>query len=83
MVRGAPEPGQLVEVRRRHWIVADVQAGKTQGDTVMPQHRVTLSSVDEDSHGTGRLRSSRSLSRRRTLGGGDQRRPEFFAGTVS
>lgn len=49
MVRGMPEPGQLVEVRRRHWIVADVQAGKTQGETVKPQHRVTLSSVDEDS----------------------------------
>lgn len=48
MIRAVPEPGQLVEVRRRHWMVADAQAADTRGDGTPPQHRVTLSSVDED-----------------------------------
>lgn len=44
-----PEPGQLVEVRRRQWVVTDVQASglaRTNGFT--PQHLVTLASLDED-----------------------------------
>ncbi|MFC1467804.1 DISARM system SNF2-like helicase DrmD [Verrucomicrobiota bacterium] len=44
-----PEPGQLVEVRRRQWVVSDVQgyAFEANGE----QHIVTLSSLDEDALG--------------------------------
>jgi SNF2 family DNA or RNA helicase len=44
-----PEPGQLVEVRRRHWIVSDVkgQSFEASGN----QHVVILSSLDEDALG--------------------------------
>jgi superfamily II DNA or RNA helicase len=44
-----PEPGQLVEVRRRQWVVSDVK-----GSTFDPsngQHLVNLSSLDEDALG--------------------------------
>ena len=44
-----PEPGQLVEVRRRQWVVAEVHASSNR-DTA-PQHYLTLSSIDEDSLG--------------------------------
>ena len=45
-----PEPGQLVEVRRRQWVVAEVVSSKLpQGST--PQNSVTLSSIDEDGLG--------------------------------
>lgn len=44
--RARPEPGQLVEVRRRQWVVADVDAAGL--DTGTPQHCLTLSSIDED-----------------------------------
>ncbi len=44
-----PEPGQLVEVRRRQWVVADVDAAGL--DTGTRQHCVTLSSIDEDGLG--------------------------------
>src|SRR5574337_1470711 len=44
--RARPEPGQLVEVRRRQWVVADVDAARL--DTGTPQHCVMLSSIDED-----------------------------------
>jgi superfamily II DNA or RNA helicase len=47
--RARPEPGQLVEVRRRQWVVADIDA--TRLDTGTPQHCVTLSSIDEDGIG--------------------------------
>lgn len=45
-----PEPGQLVEVRRRQWVVTDVSRG------ALPSHHGTqylvgLSSLDEDSPG--------------------------------
>ncbi|MFG8415406.1 DISARM system SNF2-like helicase DrmD [Pseudomonas aeruginosa] len=46
--RNPPEPGQLVEVRRRQWVVAEVDAS-TQG--AERQHAVTLSSIDEDALG--------------------------------
>lgn len=47
-----PEPGQLVEVRRRHWIVGDVQGAQLQDDLGSGrQHLVTLTSIDEDSSG--------------------------------
>ncbi|MDO4905795.1 MAG: DISARM system SNF2-like helicase DrmD [Lautropia sp.] len=44
-----PEPGQLVEVRRRHWVVADVDASGLNAES--PQHILTLSSIDEDGLG--------------------------------
>ena len=47
--RAHPEPGQLVEVRRRQWVVADVDAARLETDTL--QHCVTLSSIDEDGLG--------------------------------
>lgn len=45
-----PEPGQLVEVRRRQWVVTDVQASafRATGDAA-PQHMVSLAALDEDS----------------------------------
>ena len=46
-----PEPGQLVEVRRRQWVVADIQASKCTNGHSAVQHFVTLSSIDEDSLG--------------------------------
>lgn len=49
--RAQPEPGQLVEVRRRQWVVADVHASGL--ETTSPQHCVTLSSIDEDGLGEG------------------------------
>lgn len=50
-VANAPEPGQLVEVRRRQWVVADVQASAVEEPLNAPQHYLTLSSIDEDSLG--------------------------------
>lgn len=47
----APEPGQLVEVRRRQWVVADVHASSPAGELSRPQHCLVLSSIDEDSLG--------------------------------
>ena len=47
--RARPEPGQLVEVRRRQWVVADVDV--TGLEIAAPQHCVTLSSIDEDGLG--------------------------------
>lgn len=48
--RATPEPGQLVEVRRRQWIVADLQGSllKPEGQR---QNLVKLSSIDEDGLG--------------------------------
>ncbi len=48
--RATPEPGQLVEVRRRQWIVAEVESSKLTS-TSFPQNAVTLSSIDEDGLG--------------------------------
>src|SRR4051812_15653901 len=50
-VRSAPETGQLVEIRRRQWIVADIEASKPSTGISAPQHWVTLASIDEDSLG--------------------------------
>jgi len=47
-VRSSPEPGQLVEVRRRQWVVAEVDVSKL-GD--IQQHLVTLSSLEDDALG--------------------------------
>ena len=49
--RSVPEPGQLVEVRRRQWIVVDVDAGALSDLGTSSQHYVTLSSIDEDGLG--------------------------------
>lgn len=49
--RARPEPGQLVEVRRRQWVVADVDAAGLNSERAAPQHCVTLSSIDEDGLG--------------------------------
>ena len=46
-----PEPGQLVEVRRRQWVVADIVASEPINSGYPPQHMVTLSSIDEDGLG--------------------------------
>lgn len=43
-----PEPGQLVEVRRRRWVVAAVEGSMDSGE---PVHLVTLTSIDEDTLG--------------------------------
>lgn len=47
-----PEQGQLVEVRARRWVVADVQADELPGDVLQParppQHLLTLRCVDDD-----------------------------------
>src|SRR5580700_5507330 len=48
-VTSSPEPGQLVEVRRRQWVVADLQTSPIRNGHSSPQHFVTLSSIDEDS----------------------------------
>ena len=45
-----PEHGQLVEVRRRQWVVAEVVSSKLTS-TSAQQHAVTLSSIDEDGLG--------------------------------
>lgn len=46
----APEPGQLVEVRRRQWIVSDVDASAVSPESPQ-QSLVKLASVDEDALG--------------------------------
>lgn len=45
-----PEHGQLVEVRRRQWVVAEVVSSKLTS-TSAQQHAVTLSSIEEDGLG--------------------------------
>lgn len=51
VVLGKPESGQLVEVRRRQWIVADIIASEPVNSGYPKQHLVTLSSIDEDGLG--------------------------------
>ena len=46
----APEPGQLVEARRRQWIVSDVD-GASVAPGVPVRHLVRLASIDEDALG--------------------------------
>ena len=48
-VHSVPEPGQLVEVRRRQWVVATVESSTMAGSET--QHLVSLSSLDEDTLG--------------------------------
>ena len=52
MPTAAPSPGQLVQVRRRQFLVQDVQAsGLLVGSMAPAQHRVKLSSIEEDALG--------------------------------
>lgn len=46
-----PEVGQLVEVRRRQWIVANVNTSQLPNSFRKKQNYVTLSSIDEDGLG--------------------------------
>ena len=46
----APEPGQLVEVRRRQWIVSKVESGSV-APGLPKRHLVRLASIDEDALG--------------------------------
>lgn len=51
-----PEPGQMVNVRSRKWMVTDISAGTLPTDRVKaplesPQHLLTLSSVEDDGLG--------------------------------
>ncbi|NIY83976.1 DISARM system SNF2-like helicase DrmD, partial [Vibrio hepatarius] len=46
-----PEPGQLVEVRKQQWIVADVKTSQLPTLFRTKQNYVTLSSIDEDGLG--------------------------------
>ena len=51
-----PEPGQLVAVRQRHFVVMDVQKSALPADSIqtgihIPQHVVSLSSVEDDALG--------------------------------
>jgi SNF2 family DNA or RNA helicase len=48
---GIPEPGQLVEVRRRQWVVSEVEGSAFSTGSSAEQHLVTLSSLDEDALG--------------------------------
>jgi superfamily II DNA or RNA helicase len=50
-VTSPPEAGQLVEVRRRQWVVADMQRSSLEHGHSPPQNFVTLSSIDEESLG--------------------------------
>jgi len=52
-----PEPGHLVRVRHRHFVVLDVQKStqppdSPSGEDARPQHLVSLSSVEDDALGT-------------------------------
>jgi len=49
-LRAVPDPGQLVEVRRRQWVVADVVSSSF-SEALAPQNAVVLSSIDEDGLG--------------------------------
>jgi|SRR5579883_342221 SNF2 family DNA or RNA helicase len=46
----APEPGQLVEARRRQWIVSEVDGGSV-APSLPKRHLVRLASIDEDALG--------------------------------
>lgn len=49
MTQTLPEIGQLVDVRRRQWVVTDLhQATMPRATGLGPQHLVTLASIDED-----------------------------------
>jgi SNF2 family DNA or RNA helicase len=47
----APEPGQLVKVRDRMWVVSDVARSGQATPSEEPQHLLVLSSVEDDAMG--------------------------------
>jgi len=51
-VASVPEQGQLVQVRERRWVVAEIEGDELRGDPLQPsanpQHLVTLRSVEDD-----------------------------------
>ncbi len=56
MQTDVPVPGQVVEVRHRHFVVSDVRTSglpesPLSGNGGRPQHRVTLQSVEDDGEG--------------------------------
>ena len=51
VIYNKPEPGQLVSVRLRQWVVADILASTPENSSIPSQHLVTLSSIDEDGLG--------------------------------
>lgn len=50
-ISSTPEPGQLVEVRRRQWVVSDIKGQSLLDTKNSNQCVVTLSSLDEDALG--------------------------------
>ena len=46
-----PESGQLVEVRRRQWVVTQVDGNSLSRNLRELQHLVSLESIDEDAMG--------------------------------
>src|SRR5690242_3919264 len=55
-IENLPEPGQLVMVRQRHFVVLDVKKSTLPSEGVRPgdqtaQHAVSLSSVEDDALG--------------------------------
>ncbi len=55
-IQNLPEPGQLVMVRQRHFVVINVQKSNLPADAFLsssqtPQHVVSLSSVEDDALG--------------------------------
>ncbi len=47
----APEVGQLVRVRDRHWVVTNVVVSSLEVTRARPSHLVELSSVEDDAYG--------------------------------
>lgn len=47
----APDVGQLVRVRDRHWVVTNVVASSLETTGISPSHLVELSSVEDDAYG--------------------------------
>jgi len=47
----APEPGQLAEVRRRQWVVSDIQGFYAVDTNERSQNYVTLNSIEDDALG--------------------------------
>ena len=46
-----PELGQLVEVRRRQWVVANIYPSEPLNSGYPPQHLLTLASIEDDALG--------------------------------
>ena len=49
-----PEPGQLVEARRRQWIVSEVDDGSV-APGLPKRHLIRLASIDEDALGEEKI----------------------------